>query len=116
MKNYIRDNRFLNNKQKPNHIQEMIDEVRSFKSMLPTSVKHINLNDSQNSIDDSVPPPLVKEWAVFGMSEEDIMERAGNQKDKGQRFAGSTLSSNYKPSQFVEHSSKLVFPSGINLE
>ena len=46
LKNYMKDNRYLFDKNKRQDMQEIMDDIKSFKSMLPNSVKTIPMPDS----------------------------------------------------------------------
>lgn len=50
MRNYMRDHRHLLGKSKQQDIFEIMEDIKSFKSMLPNSVKDIPMMDSEHSI------------------------------------------------------------------
>lgn len=62
---------------------------------------------SDNSIDQKNNYALIKEFAVYGVTEDDM-----RQAEVGHKFEGNTILANKNVSQILEHTSKLVFPSG----
>ena len=73
-----------------------MEDIRSFKSVLPNSVKFIPEIGSNQSIDDHAPPPLIHEWAIYGLQD----QQAISMKEMTNVHA-SVLASNANPSQIV---------------
>jgi hypothetical protein len=44
-----------------------MEEIKSFKTLLPNSVKIIPQIESSQSIEEHAPPPLIHEWAIYGL-------------------------------------------------
>ena len=97
-------------KNKRQDMQDIMQDIKSFKSMLPNSVKMLPILDSDQSIADQAVPPLIKEWAIYGLGESLLEELSEND-----RKEANTLASNRHPSQILEHTSHLVFPSGTSV-
>lgn len=51
LRNYIKENRHVLGQNKQQDIHNIIDEIKSFKNMLPNSVKEISIDSSDNCID-----------------------------------------------------------------
>lgn len=64
--------------------------------MLPNSVKDIPVIDSDQSIGDHTTPPLLNEWAIYGLTEGHMLDLPLNTKANG-----LTLGSNLNPSQIL---------------
>jgi hypothetical protein len=60
-------------KNKLQGIQEILEDIKSFKCMLPNSIKEIPVVDSDASIENISTPTLLKEWAIYGIIEEDLL-------------------------------------------
>ncbi len=68
LRTYLRENRQQFGRARPQGIQEIIQDIKSFKSMLPNSVKEISFMDSDQSIGIHTTPPLLNEWAIYGLN------------------------------------------------
>jgi len=64
--------------------------------MLPNSIKEIPVVDSDASIENVSTTTLLKEWAIYGISEENLL-----QTDESEKYEGTTVISNANPSQIV---------------
>lgn len=56
----MRDNRYQIGRNKRQEFLEIMEDIKSFKSMLPNSVKEISIIDSDQSIHGQSAPPLLK--------------------------------------------------------
>lgn len=74
LRTYLRDNRQLFGRARHQDIQEIIQDIKSFKSMLPNSVKEISFMDSDQSIGAHTTPPLLNEWAIYGLNEPHMLD------------------------------------------
>lgn len=79
--------------------------------MLPNSVRQIEIDHSDHSIDKHSLSSLLKEFAVYGIPESIIKTSKIDEKHEG-----STVRCGHNNSQILEHTSKLVFPSGLGME
>lgn len=86
-----------------------MEDIKSFKSILPYSVKMIPPGGTDRSIDSQTAPPLIQEWAIYGLNELDF-----TLENKNSKLQPSILASNPQPSQILEHTARLVFPSGTS--
>lgn len=59
LRTFMHDNRNMLSKNKQHDIHEMMEDIKSFKSMLPNSVKTIPIMNSDQSIEDRTAPPLL---------------------------------------------------------
>lgn len=64
--------------------------------MLPNSVKEIPVVDSERSIENVSTPSLLKEWAIYGIAEDELLKV-----DENKKYEGSTVISNSTPSQIL---------------
>lgn len=64
--------------------------------MLPNSIKEIPVVDSDASIENLSAPTLLKEWAIYGISEEDLL-----QINECEKYEGTTIISNSNLSQIL---------------
>jgi len=64
--------------------------------LLPNSVKIIPQIESNQSIDENSPPPLIHEWAIYGLTEQQV-----HSMKEVSKVNGSLLASNKDPSQIV---------------
>lgn len=64
--------------------------------MLPNSIKEIPVVDSDASIENVSTPTLLKEWAIYGISEEDLL-----QVNECEKYEGTAVISNSNPSQIL---------------
>lgn len=68
LRSYMRENCQLMGRTRPQDMHEKLEEIKSFKSLLPYSIRDIPLPDSDRSLERDAPPPLLKEWAVYGIA------------------------------------------------
>ena len=60
LRTVIRDTRPPFGQSRRQDMQEILEDIKSFKSLLPNSVKTIALPDSDNSTEHASPPTLIK--------------------------------------------------------
>jgi hypothetical protein len=69
----MKENKHLFGRNKQQDIYNIIEEIKSFKGMLPNSVKEIEINrsgTSNHSIDEKNIYSLFKEFAIYGLHED----------------------------------------------
>jgi SOS-response transcriptional repressor LexA len=63
----MKDNKHLFGRNKQQDIYNIIEEIKSFKGMLPNSVREIEIANSNHSIDERNIFSLIKEFAIYGI-------------------------------------------------
>jgi len=63
----MKDNKHLFGRNKQQDIYNIMEEIKSFKGMLPNSVREIEIANSNHSIEEQNIFSLIKEFAIYGI-------------------------------------------------